>query len=121
MTTPTHYTLHIRDLTVDMSIGIHSAEKQHRQPVIINVRASCDIPKNMDADDYQNVPCYQTITDHIIAMTQARHIELVETLCQKIATLCFQDNRIQSVWVKVEKPNAIPTTNTVGVEMTFTK
>ena len=121
MTTPTHYILHIRDLTLTMSIGVYDDEKQNKQPVIINLRATCDIPENMGTDDYQNVPCYKTITDNITTMATAQHIELVETLCQKIADLCFQDNRIQSLWVKVEKPNAIPTTKTVGVEMTFTK
>ena len=117
----THYILHIRDLTLNMSIGVYDDEKQNLQPVIINVRATCDIPDNINADDYQNVPCYKTITDDITTMVQDGHIELVETLCHKIATLCFRDNRIQSVWVKAEKPNAIPNTNTVGVEMTFTK
>ena len=121
MTTPTDYILHIRDLTLDMSIGVYEDEKKNRQPVIINVRAHCDMPKNMGGDDYANVPCYKTITDDITTMVQTGHIELVETLCQKIATVCFDDNRIQSVWVKVEKPNAIANTNTVGVEMTFTK
>ena len=124
MVTPTHYSLHIRDLQLDMLIGVYDHEKQNRQPVVINVRATCDSPPKMDkgdADDYSAVPCYKTMVDDITAMTQNGHIELVETLCQKIATLCFRDNRVQSVWVKVEKPNAIPHTNTVGVEMAFTK
>ena len=121
MTTPTHYSLHIRDLRLDMLIGVYDSEKQNPQPVVINIRATCDIPQNLNADNYQNVPCYKTIADDITAITRLGHIELVETLCQKIAEICLHDNRVQSVWVKVEKPNAIPHTNSVGVEMTFTK
>ena len=121
MVTPTHYSLHIRDLRLDMSIGVYDHEKQNVQPVIINVRATCDNPQNLDDDDYSTVPCYQTMVDNITAMTQRGHVELVETLCQKIAEICLHHNQVQSVWVKVEKPNAIPHTNTVGVEITFTK
>ena len=121
MTTPTEYILHIRDLTLDMSIGVYEDEKKNHQPVIINVRAHCDVPNPMGGDNYANVPCYKTITDEIVAVLQAEHIELVETVCQKIAAVCFRDSRVQSVWVKVEKPKAIANTNTVGVEMTFTK
>ena len=45
------------------------------------------------------------------------HINLVETLCEKIAAACLKDKRVMAARVRVEKPNIIKNARSVGVEI----
>lgn len=115
------YVLHIDSLTLNAFVGIFDHEKQNPQPLVISVKANATPPTDLTADTYEHVPCYKTMVDNITHVLNQRHYELVETICHTIAKLCLQDPRILSVWVKVTKPNAIKTCQSVGVEMTFVK
>lgn len=116
-----NYVLCINDLHLNTSIGVFEYEKLSPQPLILNVKITATPPANLHADSYDNVVCYKTIVDTITSTITSRHYELVETVCHAVAQICFDDNRVLSVWVQATKPNAIETCQSVGVEMTFAK
>ena len=115
------YLLAIKNLHLNASIGIFDHEKKDRQPIVINIKATAMPPSDLKADNYNDVPCYKRIVDAITKATHEKHYELVETLCHRFADICFEDNRILSVWIKIEKPEAFEQCQSVGVEMTFAK
>jgi dihydroneopterin aldolase len=45
------------------------------------------------------------------------HINLVETLADRIAKTCFEDGRIQGVKVRVEKLDVFKEAESVGIEI----
>jgi 7,8-dihydroneopterin aldolase/epimerase/oxygenase len=45
------------------------------------------------------------------------HVNLVETLCEKIASACLKDRRVLAARIRVEKPDIIPNARSVGVEI----
>tara|TARA_R110002096_G_scaffold416576_2_gene619485 strand:+ start:337139 stop:337558 length:420 start_codon:yes stop_codon:yes gene_type:complete len=107
----------VRDLMLDGSIGIYDHEKAEKQKIRVNIDLCVteeDVPLN---DDYQNVVCYEKVVTGIKNIVGSGHIELVETLAEKIADLNMIDPRIVSVRVRVEKLEAIENTNSVGVEI----
>ena len=45
------------------------------------------------------------------------HIELLETLGEMILEMCFEDDRILSVWMKLEKLDVFKDAESVGIEI----
>lgn len=108
----------IRDLTLSASIGIYGHEKEHRQSIRINVDLAVregDI--SAVDDDISNVVCYEEVATRIRRLVDGGHVNLVETLAERIAALCLQDRRVRLARVRVEKMEVFPDVTSVGVEI----
>ena len=107
----------IRDLVVPCSIGVHEHERHGTQRVRINVRVHVADDERPIEDSIANVVSYETIVDGIRAIIAGGHINLVETLADRIVELCLANRRVHSVWVRVEKLDLYPDAAGVGVEV----
>lgn len=107
----------VRDLMVDGSIGIYKHEKEKLQKIRINIDLSVTEETTPLNDNYKNVVCYEKVVNGIKNIVQSGHVDLVETLAEKIADFNMIDPRIISVRVRVEKLEAIEHTTSVGVEI----
>jgi dihydroneopterin aldolase len=108
------YRVFVRDLVLPCSIGIYPREKGLRRRVRVNAEIQVELPLPM-TDDFADVVNYETIVSGIKAITEAGHINLVETLADRIATLCLADRRVSAARVMVEKLDVWPETESVGV------
>ena len=110
------YRVFVRDLVLPCSIGIYPREKGLRRRVRVNaeIEVAAPLPKS---DDFADVVNYETIVAGIKAITEAGHINLVETLADRVATLCLADQRVASVRVVIEKLDVYPETESVGVAL----
>ena len=111
----------INDLLVDMLIGIYDHEKAQKQPVRINISLTVLDHVGPINDDYRNVVCYETIANAIKSLVKEEHINLVETLADKVANICLENQRTLCASVKVEKLQAVSDAASVGIEITRTK
>ena len=109
----------VRDLVLGASIGVYKHEKRSPQPVRINIDLAVD-EAPVD-DDVRNVVDYQKVIDGVTAIVEAGHINLVETLAERIAEMCLADRRVASARVRVEKLNVAPEAAGVGVEIERTR
>jgi len=107
----------VRDLLIESSIGIYDHEKEKQQTIRINIDLCVKEDTTPLNDDYANVVCYEKVVNGIKNIVKAGHVELVETLAEKIANLNMLDPRIMSVRVRIEKLEAIENTTSVGVEI----
>lgn len=107
----------IRDLTLDMSIGIYDHEKAAKQRVIINVMI--DVESNLETppESINDVVSYEKISKEIETLSESQHFNLAETFAENIATICLSQEKALSVQVKIEKPDIIENTKSVGVEI----
>ena len=101
----------IRDLRLLASIGVYEHEHGSLQPIIINVDI-CSGDEGPHNDDLGSTICYDLL------IVTAGHINLVETLADRIADIVLDDPRAACVKVSVEKPKAIRAARSVGVEIT---
>jgi len=108
------YRVFVRDLVLPCSIGIYPREKGLRRRVRVNaeIEVTAALPAS---DDFADVVNYETIVAGIKAITEGGHINLVETLADRIATLCLADRRVRATRVMVEKLDVWPETESVGV------
>jgi 7,8-dihydroneopterin aldolase/epimerase/oxygenase len=107
----------IRDFLVDCSIGIYSHEKEHEQRVRINVDLAVQEGEQAIDDNIQNVICYEQLAIGIEAIIAEGHVNLVETLAEKIASMCLQEREVLSARVRVEKLDILESAESVGVEI----
>lgn len=106
----------VRDLVLDCSIGVHAHEKDGPQRVRVNLDLAVREDRPI-ADDIGNVVCYEAIVSGIRALVAAGHVNLVETLAERIAAMCLDDVRVRIARVRVEKLDVFPDATSVGVEI----
>jgi len=106
----------IRNLELLAHIGVYRHEEGRMQPVRINLDLATD--DIADAKDMlENVVDYAVIEKRIRAIIAEGHVKLAETLAERIATACFEDARVKTVRVRVEKLHALTGAESVGIEI----
>lgn len=111
------YRVRVRNLLIPFSIGIHDHERRRTQRVRINVELDVTDPGPFSSEDFAEVLNYETIVAGVRGIAGAGHIELVETLAERIAAMCLADPRSVSVTVGVEKLDAYAEAESVGVSI----
>ena len=72
----------------------------------------------LDATDtVDTVLSYENIVKAVRAIVAASHFHLIETLAEKVAAECLTHYTVNSVKVKIEKPDIFPDAATVGIEI----
>jgi dihydroneopterin aldolase len=106
----------VRDLVLPSRIGVYSHEKHGEQRVRINLELTCHEHPAIN-DDHHNVVCYAEVVEGIKGLLALGHINLVETLAERIAAMCLEDHRVIAAKVRVEKLDVMPEASAVGVEI----
>ncbi len=107
----------VRDLELMARIGIYDHEKTTSQRIIVNIDLSVNETDGVMEDEISHVVSYEIVAKKVEAILEEGHVNLVETLCEKIATACLRDKRVLAARVRVEKPDIIPNARSVGVEI----
>src|SRR3954467_8668371 len=110
----------IRNLELLAHIGVYRHEEGRMQPVRINLDLATD--ELADAGDMlENVVDYAVIEKRIRAIIAEGHVKLAETLAERVAAACFEDARVRTVRVRVEKLEALTSAESVGIEIERTR
>jgi dihydroneopterin aldolase len=107
----------VRDLVLPCNIGVHLHEKESPQRVRINLDLGVWEGDGQHGDRLENVICYEDIVTRVRAVTADGHVNLAETLAERIAVLCLQDSACRSVRVRVEKLDVFEDVKSVGIEI----
>ena len=107
----------VHDLILPCAIGVHAHEHHAPQRVRINVDLMVREQERALQDRIENVVSYEHLVDGVRALTTDGHINLVETLAERIAELCLSDGRVAQVRVRVEKLDIYAEAASVGVEI----
>lgn len=95
----------IRDLTLEVSIGIYDFELARPQPVVINVDLLLSPGEKAANDRIDNVLNYDVVHDGIVELAKSRHFNLQETLVDAILDLCMAQRQVIEARVSTEKPH----------------
>ena len=106
----------VRDLLVDARVGIYKHEKKNAQRLRLNLDLSV-ADTTLAADQIEHVVCYEKVVDQVRALVTQGHVNLVETLAEKIAQAVLTDREVISVRVRVEKLDVLDDVSSVGVEI----
>lgn len=114
----------IRDLVLNASIGVYPSEHDAPQRIRINLDlavidegASPMSQAAIGRDDLARVVDYEAIANVARSIVGSGHVQLVETLAERIAASIVTDVRVVSVRVRVEKLDVFPDAGSAGVEI----
>lgn len=107
----------VRDLELAALIGVHRHEQDGRQRVRINLDLDVLEGEAPAQDRLSDVVCYAEVVAGVRSIVAEGHINLVETLAERIAARCLSDSRVVSARVRVEKLDVFADASSVGVEI----
>ena len=108
----------IKNLKLRCIIGINPDERKHKQEVVINMAIWADFSKAAKTDDIADTVNYRTLNKRVIRLVEGSRFNLLERLAGKIADECLECDAVEKVKVRVEKPGALRSAESVGVEIT---
>jgi len=107
----------IKDFIVNEIIGIHKHEKINKQKIIFNI--VIDVNKNTlpDENNVSSIVDYEKIINKLENLTKYKNYNVLESLAEDSFKEIFEDKRINSIKIKIEKPDAIANAKSVAVEV----
>lgn len=111
----------IKNLRVIGILGVHSYEQRKPQRIRVNVEVTTDIAEAAKNDALKQTVDYSTLTHHIIDFIDANHFFTIEALIEALAQEILKFDGVEAVKLSIEKPNAVPEAESVGVEITRKK
>ncbi|HYE50858.1 MAG TPA: dihydroneopterin aldolase [Azospirillaceae bacterium] len=108
----------VRDLVLPAVVGIYAHEKT--APQRLRVGLDLEVLDRVGArrDDIADVVSYEDAINTVRALVAEGHVNLVETLAERIAARLLEDARVLSATVRLEKLDAFPDAGSVGIEIT---
>ena len=106
----------IKNLVLNIFIGIHDFEKKKKQRVRFNIEVITNPFVKPNNKDLKTILNYEEIIYKIKDLVKKEHHELLEDLAENIFTIIFQNNLAQKAKIKIEKLEIIKNSESVGVE-----
>ena len=110
-------TVFIKDFIIEEIIGIHEHEKIKKQKIKFNIVLNVNQSYVPDEKDIKSIVDYEKITNTLKNLTKSKKYNFLESLAEDSFKEIFEDKRINSITIKIEKPEAIKNTESVGVEV----
>lgn len=107
----------ITDLKVKGILGVNDWERVTPRDIVINLELDTDVTKAGASDDIADCIDYQKVADMVAAHVASIQRFTVEALAADLGRLVLAERGVQRVRVRVEKPGAVQSCRSVGVEV----
>ena len=111
----------IKDLVLNMFVGIHNFEKKKKQRVKFNLVININQNLVPNDKDLKSIVNYEQVIKVINKIIARKHYPLLETLAEKIFDKLFENMSIKKILLRIEKLDVIKNTTSVGIELEKTR
>jgi len=111
----------IKNLILNIFIGIHNFERKKKQKVRFNIEIITDPNINPSKKDMTTILNYETIVNKINFLVNKKHHDLLEELAENIFDVIFKFKLVKKVKIKIEKLEIIKQTESVGISVSKTR
>ena len=111
----------IKNLELNIFIGIHNFEKKKKQKVRFNIEIMTDPNINPSKRNMSTILNYETIVSKIKLLVKKKHHDLLEELAENIFDVIFKFRLVKKVKIKIEKLEIIKETEAVGINVSKTR
>ena len=111
----------IKNLILNIFIGIHNFERKKKQKVRFNIEIVTDPNINPSKKDMTTILNYETIVNKINLLVKKKHHDLLEELAENIFVVIFKFRLVKKVKIKIEKLEIIKQTESVGISVSKTR
>jgi dihydroneopterin aldolase len=107
----------IDNLIVFGILGIHPHEQRKKQLIRISVEVTADITEAAKNDNVHKTIDYSALSEDIIQFVDDSSYGTIEALIEALAERILGKFDVESIWLRIEKPSAVPQADSVGVEI----
>ena len=111
----------IKNFIIQEIIGIHEHEKIKKQNIKFNIVIDVDQNSLPNEKDIKSIVDYEKITNNLKSLAKRKKYNFLESLAEDSFKEIFEDKRINTIKIKIEKPEAIKNAESVGVEVFKTR
>ena len=111
----------IKNLVLNIFIGIHNFEKKKKQRVRFNIEVVTDPNIKPNNKDLTTILNYEDLINKIKLLVKNKHHDLIEDLAENIFKIIFQNKLVKKTNIKIEKLDIIKNSESVGVEFSKSK
>jgi len=111
----------IKNLILNMFIGIHNFEKKKKQRVRFNIEVVTNPYIKPSSKDLSTILNYEDLINKIKLLVKKQHHDLIEDLAENIFKIIFQNKLVKKTNIKIEKLDIIKNSESVGVEFSKSK
>ena len=116
-----HIAVVLDDVCVNVRCGLHPWERHPERPtrLLVSVRlfAPLATPRAADAP----IIDYDLVRQGSLALEQEEHIDLLETVADRIVDACFGDARVTACAVSIRKPDIYNESRGAGIDLHRTR
>jgi dihydroneopterin aldolase len=105
----------VRGLRLAAEIGVWKHERGRTQPIVVDLALA--VSDTVPPRGLGDIVRYDLVVERVQALVAEGHMDLVETLADRIADLCLGFDRVIGARVRVAKLAAMPDADAVGVEV----
>ena len=111
----------IKNLILDIFIGIHNFEKKKKQRVRFNIEVVTNPNIKPNNKDLSTILNYEDLINKIKLLVKKKHHELIEDLAENIFEIIFQNRLVKKTKIKIEKLDIIKNSESVGIKFSKSK
>ena len=108
----------IKNLILNIFIGIHDFEKKKKQKVRFNIEVETNPNTKPSNKDFSTIVDYETLVNKIKTLVKKQHHELLEELAENIFRIIFQNQLTKKANIKLEKLEIVKESESVGIDVT---
>ncbi len=86
--------------------GVHPSERERGQEFVVDAELECEIGAAARSDDLADTVSYADLADQLMAVLVGEPVRLLETLAQRLVTVCLADPRVLAAQITIHKPSA---------------
>ena len=98
--------IELQGLRVRGNHGVYDFERADGQDFLIDVTLELDLARAAASDDVADTVQYGELAGKLAAVVAGEPVNLIETLADRLVTVCLDDPRVDAATVTVHKPQA---------------
>ncbi|MGA5303302.1 dihydroneopterin aldolase [Nucisporomicrobium flavum] len=96
----------LRGLRVRGNHGVFDFERRDGQDFVVDVDLELDLAPAAASDHVDDTVHYGELAGRLAEVIAGEPVNLIETLADRLAAVCLDDNRVSAATVTVHKPQA---------------
>ncbi|MEV4635837.1 dihydroneopterin aldolase [Actinoplanes sp. NPDC049548] len=86
--------------------GVFDFERRDGQDFVVDVELEIDLAKAAASDHINDTVHYGELAGRLVEVVAGEPVNLIETLADRLAVVCLDDDRVHAATVTVHKPQA---------------
>ena len=112
----------IKNLLLKGILGIYPKERVNKQDMLVNIILSTNIRQCAKTENVEDTVDYERVIHRVTQHVNDSFDLLLEKLTTDLAEIILKEfERVEKVHIRIEKPQAIPQTESVGIEIERTR